>query len=282
MLMLGKFRMRINNSIKRLTAVTFLLVLTTDSAQAVLSNSTAADKPVRLENQTTPTGGVIVKPKFKPESCGSPLYPDESRRLGEEGKVGVNLYIDATGAVADAQLVNSSGFPLLDEAALKFLSQCKFEPATQNGVPVAVWKQVNHVWRMADDPHAELENKPATTSNPNKFSFIAENKIERFPNFLSRTCTSYTQGYINDPVYQESKLATKLSSEHICACVETAAKKDNYIKLLFTIDDKKLEETMGWESLRVYALAKTDSYLMSCTAQELDAAVKDLNPLKQK
>ena len=273
--------MRISNSIKQLAAVMFLLILTVESAHAVLSNSTATNKPVRLENQTTPSGGVIVKPKFKPESCGSPLYPDESRRLGEEGKVGVNLYIDVTGTVADAQLVNSSGFPLLDEAAVKFLSQCKFEPATQNGLPVAIWKQVNHVWRMADDPHAELENKPATTPNPNKFSFIAENKIERFPNFLSRTCTNYAQGYINDPVYQESKLSTKLSSENICACVEAAAKKDKYLKLLFTIDDKQLEETMDWESLRFYALAKTDSYLMSCTAQELDARVKDVNPLKK-
>jgi len=265
-------------------AAIFILLATVSSAHAVLSDANSAEKPARLENQAAPAGGVIVKPKLKPESCGSPIYPDESRRLGEEGNVGVNLYIDVAGAVVDAQLVNSSGFSLLDEAALKFMSQCKFYPATQNGAPVAMWKQVRHVWRMADDPHAELGNKPAVASDANseKYSFIAENKTERFPEYLNKMCSTYVQGFIDEPANQTSNLAAKLSVTRICTCVELAAKKDKYLKLLFSKDDKKLEETLDWAELKVYVLAKTGSHLMSCISHELDAAVKDVDPIKKK
>lgn len=52
-----------------------------------------------------------------------------------EGKVRVELSVDATGAVTDAKVLEGLGFGL-DEAAAASLRQAKFAPATKCGEPV--------------------------------------------------------------------------------------------------------------------------------------------------
>ena len=59
--------------------------------------------------------------KAKPTSKGlsRPEYPSASIRLGEEGLVGLQLYINEDGRVGEAKIASSSGFERLDDAAVK-------------------------------------------------------------------------------------------------------------------------------------------------------------------
>lgn len=69
-----------------------------------------------------------------------PIYPVLSRRLGEEGIVRLNILVNPDGSVARLEIAKSSGYPRLDEVAVRTVqSSWKFEPARQAGKPVAAW-----------------------------------------------------------------------------------------------------------------------------------------------
>jgi TonB family protein len=55
-----------------------------------------------------------------------PDYPTLSRKLGEEGEVTIDLTVQPDGTVRGAKVGKSSGFPRLDEAALKAVNAAKF------------------------------------------------------------------------------------------------------------------------------------------------------------
>jgi protein TonB len=67
-----------------------------------------------------------------------PPYPEQSRRMGQQGTVTLRVSIGADGVVTDTQIVQSSGVPELDQAALAWVkSHWKYKPAMQNGQPIA-------------------------------------------------------------------------------------------------------------------------------------------------
>jgi protein TonB len=69
-----------------------------------------------------------------------PSYPSLSRRLGEAGTVRLNILVNPDGSVARLELVQSSGYPRLDQSAMETVqSSWKFEPARQDGQPVSAW-----------------------------------------------------------------------------------------------------------------------------------------------
>jgi periplasmic protein TonB len=69
-----------------------------------------------------------------------PSYPPLSRRLGEAGTVRLNILVNPDGSVARLELVQSSGYPRLDQSAIETVqSSWKFEPARQDGQPVSAW-----------------------------------------------------------------------------------------------------------------------------------------------
>jgi protein TonB len=63
-------------------------------------------------------------------------YPDQSRRNGEEGRAIVKICVNVTGKIDSTEIATSSGFPLLDDAALKVSKLYRFKPATSEGKPV--------------------------------------------------------------------------------------------------------------------------------------------------
>jgi protein TonB len=66
----------------------------------------------------------------------APAYPALSRRLGEEGKLVLRVELDEKGHVNQAQVVNSSGFKRLDEAAMAAVKTWRCTPPVRNGQPV--------------------------------------------------------------------------------------------------------------------------------------------------
>jgi protein TonB len=62
----------------------------------------------------------------------TPDYPPLARRLGQQGTLRLKLVVNEQGSVSDAVVVNSSGFPYLDSAAVEWVKQhWRYEPAKQ-------------------------------------------------------------------------------------------------------------------------------------------------------
>ena len=65
-----------------------------------------------------------------------PTYPALSRRLGEEGKLVLRVELDEKGRVSKANVVETSTYRRLDQAALAVVKTWRCEPALRNGKPV--------------------------------------------------------------------------------------------------------------------------------------------------
>jgi protein TonB len=104
------------------------------------SKAPVAPKPV----------AAVVPPRSNPKRpVTQPEYPPSSKRAGEEGVVVLQLYVKEDGRVGDAKVEKSSGFPKLDEAALKeALRNWKLLPATQDGKPLAMWYSFRVVFKI--------------------------------------------------------------------------------------------------------------------------------------
>jgi protein TonB len=77
-------------------------------------------------------------PRYKLGSGSTPYppYPMVARRNGYQGRVVVRLEVAADGRATDAQVLESSGYDVLDESAVNTLKVWKLEPALLGGRPV--------------------------------------------------------------------------------------------------------------------------------------------------
>jgi protein TonB len=94
----------------------------------------AAPKATRPVAPTDDCDEPPVKPR--PRSVPQPPYPDRAREARVEGKVRVEVKLDATGAVTGVSLLQGLGHGL-DEASLDAARRARFDPATRCGKPVA-------------------------------------------------------------------------------------------------------------------------------------------------
>lgn len=76
--------------------------------------------------------------KIPPDFAGNaaPQYPPEGIRLGYEGTVLVRFSVSATGSVDQVEVVESSGYELLDQAAVEAIQSWQGRPATRGGVAI--------------------------------------------------------------------------------------------------------------------------------------------------
>jgi protein TonB len=82
-----------------------------------------------------------------------PGYPPAAQRAGAEGVSRIRFTVDASGHIASAQILQSSGptreHRLLDKAAAEALAQCPVTPGTDDmGRPVGATTDVDYVWRI--------------------------------------------------------------------------------------------------------------------------------------
>lgn len=120
------------HTIRTLIAVAAILVLTL---------SYEAQSQIWKTDSTLPSPDEYVYVSLEPEmiSCEDPEYPTRSKEAGHWGFVIVKALIDATGAVRDATIDRSSGYLLLDKAAMEAAYACKWKPAVDYQYPVAAW-----------------------------------------------------------------------------------------------------------------------------------------------
>jgi TonB family protein len=63
-------------------------------------------------------------------------YPEEARRNRQHGAVHVGLIVSPTGCARAGFVLGSSGFELLDRAAVSYAMGLHLLPAEENGVPI--------------------------------------------------------------------------------------------------------------------------------------------------
>jgi protein TonB len=116
-----------------------------EAAPANTISSVTSIKPT-APVAAAPTG-VHKVPTVRAKSCKEPEYPASSARLGESGRVVLNLLIGTDGRVQESKVETSSGFPRLDDAARAALSLCKFEPGTVDGKPEQAWGKLAYMFK---------------------------------------------------------------------------------------------------------------------------------------
>lgn len=84
---------------------------------------------------------LVANPKYlKPPT--SPRYPRLSRRKGQQGTSIFRVRVSDKGVVSEVRLFESSGYQLLDKAAMSAIKKWEFEPANLSGMAMAAWIQV--------------------------------------------------------------------------------------------------------------------------------------------
>lgn len=63
------------------------------------------------------------------------LYPEQARRRGWEGTVLLRVQLDVHGRVQAVTVLQSSGYPVLDQAAASQISSWRFKPSLHDGKP---------------------------------------------------------------------------------------------------------------------------------------------------
>lgn len=119
----------------------------------------AGPQEVVVQAESTTPGGLASMPASPVEQQAAwrrsprpPVYPALARRRDQEGEVLLRLDLDARGQITEARVLVSSGFPLLDQAALSAGRGWQLLPALLNGVAVASYVQVPVQFRLDQSP----------------------------------------------------------------------------------------------------------------------------------
>lgn len=91
-------------------------------------SSALAEKSVGNENIDN-IADINGSASYVPE----PTYPKVSLRNKQEGTVEIIIFIDELGNLLDYKVAKSSGYPKLDEAAMKVIPKARFAPASKGG-----------------------------------------------------------------------------------------------------------------------------------------------------
>jgi periplasmic protein TonB len=78
-----------------------------------------------------------------------PSYPPSAIRAGSEGKLALQILVGTDGRVRDARVLETSGFTLLDQAAVdEARRHWKLRPGTRDGTPVEQWYTLKVVFHL--------------------------------------------------------------------------------------------------------------------------------------
>lgn len=104
----------------------------------------APSKAPPIDAAPAPAPVAITAARFDADYLHNPkpVYPHASRRLGEQGKVLLRVFVSAAGLAEKVEIKLSSGFARLDQAAEDAVARWRFVPAKRGEQAVAAWVQV--------------------------------------------------------------------------------------------------------------------------------------------
>ncbi len=103
----------------------------------------------------SPPSPVVLdtEPDYRADYLNNPRppYPMVARRMGYHGKVVLNVEVLAEGKAGQVKLHTSSGYEILDNAALQTVKTWRFSPARRFGQPVTQWFLVPIKFSLEDN-----------------------------------------------------------------------------------------------------------------------------------
>jgi periplasmic protein TonB len=108
-------------------------------AAAMSDHGAGTDPPVAVSSSPRSSdSGITRGAAYQLGSADTPLpeYPWNARRRGREGRVVIEMIVDAEGQPLNLSVVDSSGDDALDRAAMDTLSRWRLIPAMENGIRV--------------------------------------------------------------------------------------------------------------------------------------------------
>jgi len=128
-----------------------------DSGPSTAISNVTSERPVAAPPPIAPKPVERQVVKTPPSTQGrgaritQPEYPPASRRAGEEGTVQLQVFVLDSGRAGEVKVAKSSGFPKLDEAAIKEVQRnWRFVPGKEDGKPVAMWHTFAVTFRLTD------------------------------------------------------------------------------------------------------------------------------------
>lgn len=105
-----------------------------------------------MEKSSRHTGGAVAPVDLPPAYTHNPkpAYPRAARRLGQEGEVLLLVEILASGRVGKIDIEKSSGYDILDDAAVKAVRKWRFAPARKGKTTVNAWVRVPVEFSLKD------------------------------------------------------------------------------------------------------------------------------------
>lgn len=104
-----------------------------------------------------------------PKTCTTPDWPKEARRYEVEGITLLHFHINADGGIEDVQVVKSSSWKMLDDAALASLVKCKFKPGLDEAERNVTFP-IQFVWTLAGPPSIRPQLVPGSCAASPRFS----------------------------------------------------------------------------------------------------------------
>ncbi len=108
-----------------------------------------AEQPPMLE-QAEPFQGATVEAQPMEQSNPPPIYPFLARRHGWEGLVRLRVHVSAEGQPQSIDIVRSSGYSVLDQAAVSAVWRWCFVPASRGDRSVDSWVEVPVIFRLKE------------------------------------------------------------------------------------------------------------------------------------
>lgn len=100
-----------------------------------------APAPDTAGSNDTPAPPSVSMPRFDAAYLNNPApaYPPLSRRLGEEGRVLLRVFVDPDGRAREVHIQSASGHARLDRAAQEAVARWRFVPARRGEESVGAW-----------------------------------------------------------------------------------------------------------------------------------------------
>jgi len=127
---------------KEIPVVAAISSASTESVVAPIIKKQIDEKPVEQAAITLPNynANYLHNPQ--------PKYPIASRKMSEEGKVILRVFVGVDGTVQKIELKNSSGFARLDQSAMETVKEWKFVPAKKGEETIASWVNVPITFKL--------------------------------------------------------------------------------------------------------------------------------------
>jgi TonB family protein len=111
------------------------------SGQSIFSGQEGTSDKTFVVDTGIPNPDVWIPHEVEPAFIYKPRleYPEPARIFENQGTAYIKAFIGIDGSVLRIAIEKTSGYAILDSAAVSYITKCKFTPARQQGKPVSVW-----------------------------------------------------------------------------------------------------------------------------------------------